>query len=136
MFGNFCLFKTPFPGGSSVHTSLDSFFVFYIFCYLLLKTMGCFSGCLLSSISIQKLFCGIYSPFKCFFDEFVGEKVVSLSYSSAILGPPSFYFFIHGYFSFQYINIYSFFQDSFPILFYSQIIPAHNTLTFIQYFMP
>ena len=49
--------------------------------------MGCFSGCLLSSAGIQKLFCGIYSEFKCSFDEFVGEKVVSLSYSSAILGP-------------------------------------------------
>ena len=37
---------------------------------------------------IQKLFCGIFSVFKCSFDEFVGEKVVSLSYSLAILGPP------------------------------------------------
>ena len=50
--------------------------------------MGCFSGCLMSSASIQKLFCGIYSAFKCSFDEFVGEKVVFLSYSSAILGLP------------------------------------------------
>ena len=50
--------------------------------------MGCFSGCLMSSASIQKLFCEIYSAFKCFFNEFVGEKVVSPSYSSAILGPP------------------------------------------------
>ena len=50
--------------------------------------MDCFSGYLMSSASIQKLFCGIYSAFKCSFDEFVGEKVVSLSYSSAILGPP------------------------------------------------
>ena len=83
------LFKTPFPGWSSVPTPFVSLFVFYIFSYLLLKTMGCFSGCLMSSASIQKLFCGIYSVFKCSFDEFVGEKVVSLSYSSAILGPPS-----------------------------------------------
>ena len=30
-------------------------------------------------LSIQKLFCGIYSAFKCSFDEFVGEKVVSSS---------------------------------------------------------
>ena len=45
--------------------------------------MGCLSGCL--TASIQKLFCGIYSMFKCSFDEFVGEKVVSPSYSSAIL---------------------------------------------------
>ena len=64
------------------------FFFFYIFSYLLSKTMGCFSGCLMSSASIQKLFCGIYSAFKCYFDEFVGEKVVSWSYSFAILGPP------------------------------------------------
>ena len=47
--------------------------------------MGCFSGCLKSSAGIQKLLCGIYSVFKCSFDEFVGEKVVSPSYSSTIL---------------------------------------------------
>ena len=68
------------------------FFVFYIFSYLLSKTMGCFSGCLMSSADIQKLFYGIYSAFKCSFDEFVGEKMVSLSYSSAILGPPHNFF--------------------------------------------
>ena len=50
--------------------------------------MDCFSGCLMSSAGIQKLFCGIYSAFRCSFDEFLGEKVVSLSYSSTILGPP------------------------------------------------
>ena len=70
----------------------------YLFClffcllyvsYLLSKTMGCFSGCLMSSAGIQKLLCGIYSAFKCSFDEFVGEKVVSPSYSSTILGLPS-----------------------------------------------
>ena len=44
--------------------------------------------CLMSSAGIQKLFCGVYSAFKCSFDEFVGEKVVSPSYSSAILGLP------------------------------------------------
>ena len=81
-------FKTPFQGWSSIPTSFVSLFVFYIFSYLLLKTMGCFSGCLMSSASIQKLFCGIYLAFKCSFDEFVGEKVVSRSYSSTILGPP------------------------------------------------
>ena len=50
--------------------------------------MVCFAGCLMSSASIQKLFCGIYSVLKCSFDEFVREKVVSPSYSFAILGPP------------------------------------------------
>ena len=54
---------------------------------------GCFSGCLMSSAGIQKLFCGIYSAFKCSFDEFVGEKVVSPSYSSTILGLPLFCIF-------------------------------------------
>ena len=87
MFGNFSLFKTPFLGWSSVPTSFVSLFVFYIFSYLLSKTMGCFSWCLMSSAGIQKLFCGIYSAFKCSFDEFVGEKVVSPSYFSAIFGP-------------------------------------------------
>ena len=53
-----------------------------------MKTMICFSGCLMSSASIQKLFCGIYSALKCSFDEFVREKVFSSFYSSAILGPP------------------------------------------------
>ena len=88
MFGNFSLFKTPFLGQSSVPNSFVSLFVFYIFSYLFSKTMGCFSGCLMSSAGIQKLFCGIYSAFKCSSDEFVGEKVVSPSYSSTILGLP------------------------------------------------
>ena len=77
-------FKTPFLGRSSVPTSFVSLFFFYIFSYLLSKMMGSFFGCLMSCASIQKLFCGIYSAFKCSFDEFVGEKVVSPSSSSAI----------------------------------------------------
>ena len=81
------LFKTPFPGWISIPTSFVSLFIFYILSYLLLKTMGCLFGCLMSSASIQKLFCGICSAFKCSFDELVEEKVVSLSYSSTILGP-------------------------------------------------
>ena len=86
---------TPFLGWSSLPTSFVSFFVFYISSYLFLKTMICFSGCLMSSASIEKLFCGIYSAFKCSFDEFVREKVVSPSYSSAILAPPpDSYFFL------------------------------------------
>ena len=84
VFGNFSPFKTPFLGWSFIPTSFVSFFVFYIFSYRFLKTMSCFSRCLMSSASTQKLFCGIYSAFKCSFDESVGEKVVSLSYSSAI----------------------------------------------------
>ena len=78
------------PGRVSVPNSFVSLFVFYILSYLLSKRADCLSGCLVSSASIQKLFCGSCSAFKWSFDEFVGEKVVSLSYSSAILGrPPS-----------------------------------------------
>ena len=36
----------------------------------------------------QKLFCEVCSAFSYSFDEFVGEKAVSSSYSSAILAPP------------------------------------------------
>ena len=67
---------------------LLSLFLSFIFFPTSFQRLGCFSGCLMSSASIQKLFCGIYSAFKCSLDEFVGEKVVSLSYSSTILGPP------------------------------------------------
>ena len=81
-WGNLSSFKTPFPERISVPTSLVSLFIFYILSYLLSKTMGCLSGCLMSSASIQKLFCGICSAFKWSFHEFVGEKVVSPSYSS------------------------------------------------------
>ena len=76
------------PRDGSMSLPLLSVFIVYIFSYLLSKTMNCLSGCLMSSASIQKLFCGICSAFKCSFDEFVGEKVVSLSYYSAIVGPP------------------------------------------------
>ena len=68
--------------------TLVSLFVFYILSYLLSKKMGYLSGCLVSSASVQKLFCGISSAFKWSFDEFVGEKVVSPSFSSTILRCP------------------------------------------------
>ena len=78
-------FKAPYRlAGESISYlffSLSLSFIF--FSYLLSKTMGCLSGCPMSSASIQKLFCGIYSAFECSFNEFVGEKVVSVSYSSA-----------------------------------------------------
>ena len=69
--------------------SLPLLSLFFFFCLLYsflppFEDLGCFSGCLMPSVSIQKLFCGIYLAFKCSFDEFVGEKVFSLSYSSAI----------------------------------------------------
>ena len=80
---------TPFPGRVSVASSFVSLFIIYILSYLLSKMMGCLSGRLMSSASGQKLFCEACSAFECPFDESVGEKVVSPSYSSAILAPPS-----------------------------------------------
>ena len=65
------------------------FCLFFCLLYFFLppfEELGCFSGCLMSSAGIQKLFCGIYLAFKCSFDEFVGDKVFSPSYSS-ILAP-------------------------------------------------
>ena len=49
---------------NSIPNSFVSLFIFYILSYLLLKTVGCLSGCLVSSASIQRLFCGICSVFK------------------------------------------------------------------------
>ena len=86
VFGNF-LYYDSFLEWVSVPSSFVSLFIFYILSYLLLKTMGCFSRCLMSSASNQKLFCGVCSAFKCSFDEFVGEEMVSPSYSSTILAP-------------------------------------------------
>ena len=88
VFGNFSSFTTSSPAWLSTLNSFVSLFIFYVLSYLLSKTMGCLSGCLVSSSSIQKLFCGICLTFKWSFDEIVGEKVVSLSYSFTILGPP------------------------------------------------
>ena len=42
----------------------------------------------MTSASDQKLFCEVCSAFNCTFNEFVGEKVVSPSYSSTISAPP------------------------------------------------
>ena len=80
----------PFLGRSSLPTSFISLFIFYICSYLFSKTMVCFSGCLMSSASIQKLFCGVCSVLKCSFEEFVREKVVFTSYSSTIFHDLSF----------------------------------------------
>ena len=78
------------PPGMELRPSL--FCLFFCLLYFFLppfEKLGCFSGCLMSSAGIQKLFCGIYSTFKCSFDEFVGEKVFSPFYSSAISAPPA-----------------------------------------------
>ena len=102
--GNFSSFTTPSPGWVSVPNSFVSLFVFYILSYLLLKRMGCLSGCLVSSTSVQKLFCGSCSAFKWSFDEFVGKKVVSPSYSSAISGLAPLFIFLLKYHWFKMLH--------------------------------
>ena len=54
----------------------------------LFLSFGWLFGCLVSFVSVQKLFCGRYSAFKWSFDKYMGEKVVFPSYSSTILGLP------------------------------------------------
>ena len=64
-------------------------FCLYTLSYLILKRLVFLSGYLRSSVNIQKLFCGSCSTFRSFFDVFMGEKVISLSYFSSIFGAPS-----------------------------------------------
>ena len=72
-----------------LRSSLICLFLCLLYFFLLpSEDLGCFSGCLTSSAGIPKLVCGIYLAFKCSFDEYVGEKVFSPSYSSVILAPP------------------------------------------------
>ena len=84
-FGKFSSFTTPSLGCRSLsRTSLSPFFCLYFLPYLILRRLVCFSGSLGSSASVQML-CGNCSTCRWFFDIFVGEKVVSLSYSFTIL---------------------------------------------------
>ena len=50
------LLRLPSRGRVSFPSSFVSLFIFYILSYLLLKTMGCFSGCLMSSATIRSCF--------------------------------------------------------------------------------
>ena len=81
--------RLPSRDGTPSLPLLSLFFCLLYFFLPPFEELGCFSGCLMSFAGIQKLFCGIYSTFKCSIDEFVGEKVFSPSYSSAILAPPA-----------------------------------------------
>ena len=88
------LLKIPFLGWASLpgtelppHLLCLLFHLLYFSC-LFLKTMVCFSSCLMSSASLQKLFCGVCSALKCSFEEFLREKVVFPPYSSAIFTVP------------------------------------------------
>ena len=65
---SWCLETSPLlrlpPQDGSPSLTLISLLIFYILSYLLSKTMGCLSGFLVSSVSVQKLFCGICLAFK------------------------------------------------------------------------
>ena len=60
-------------------------FCLYLSFYLIPKRLLCLSGYLGSSASVQKLFCRSCSTCRWSFDVFVKEKMVSQSYSFAIL---------------------------------------------------
>ena len=53
--------RLPSQDGAPSLPLLSLFFVFYIFFLPPFEELGRFSGCLMSSAGIQKLFCGIYS---------------------------------------------------------------------------
>ena len=76
------------PGTVSIPNSFVSLFVFYIFPTFFQREWAAFLGVQCPLPSLQKLFCVSCSAFKLFFDEFMGEKVVSPSHSSAILRLP------------------------------------------------
>ena len=84
--------RLPSRVGAHSLPLLSLFLSFIFFPISFQRQWAAFLGCLMSSAGIQKLFCGIYSALKCSFDEFVGDKVVSPSYSSTILGPPPIFF--------------------------------------------
>ena len=93
VFGNFSLFKTPFPGRSSVPISFVSLFVFYIFAYLLLKRIASFLGASCPLLAFRSCFVEFTQRLNVLLMNLWGEKMVSLSYSSTILGPPLKYTF-------------------------------------------
>ena len=68
------LYEDTLLGQISIPTSFVSLFIFYILSYLLLKKMGCLSGCLMSVASIQNLFCGICSAFNVLSMNLWGES--------------------------------------------------------------
>ena len=83
--GNFSSFTTLSPGWVSIPKSFVSLFAF-IFCPPHFNEIFCLSRYLGSSANVWKLFCGSFSTWRWTFDVFMGEKVISPSYSFAILG--------------------------------------------------
>ena len=88
VFGNLSFLRFPSRDGSLSQCLLSLFLSFIFFPTSFWRQWAAFLGAWCSLPEFRSWFCGIYSAFKCSFDEFVGEKVVSPSYSSTVLGPP------------------------------------------------
>ena len=88
MFGNFSLFKTPFPGRNSVPPSFVLFFcLVYFFSYLLLKSWVAFLGAWCPLPAFRSCFVEFTWRLNVLLMNLWG-RVFSPSYSSAILAPP------------------------------------------------
>ena len=70
-------------------------FFFFLLPYPGMWGVSCLLGGLMSSASVQWVFCRSSSTCGCISTVSVGRKVISASYSSAILPPPPRIFFIH-----------------------------------------
>ena len=72
LFENF--FMTPSPGRVSTANVFVSLFVFYILSYLLLKRMGCLSGCLCPLAAFRSCFVEVAQPSNALLMNFWGRK--------------------------------------------------------------
>ena len=81
----FCILShSSFPGAGPVPILLSLLFLFLL-PYPSTGGVSCLLGGLRSSASVQWVFCRSSSTCRCISDVFVGRKVISASYSSAIL---------------------------------------------------
>ena len=81
-------------------------FFFFLLPYPGTWEFSCLWGTLRSFASIQQVFCTSCSTCRCIFDVLVGKKVISTSYSSAILKVVLLHYFYKASCYFQYINIH------------------------------
>ena len=95
LFGNFS-FTAPSPGQVSIPNSFISVSVFCILSYLILKRMGYLLGAWCPPPVFRSCFVAVSQHSNDILMNLWREKVVSPSYSSAILGlPPSLHFKYH-----------------------------------------
>ena len=86
--GNLSSFAVPSHWCRSYPYSFVSVFFFFLLPYPGTWGVSCLLGGLRFSASIQKVFCRSCSTCRCISYVFVGRKVISTSYSSAILKLP------------------------------------------------